>query len=111
MEKEFLEIVHGNQKIIYKICRLYRNSREDQEDFRTVEITEAKNYFKSIIPDGARVTIEFDNDKELGIFHVKVDSIYQSNWNLKIESHKLDSLLTELNLTAKELKTLKSEIR
>jgi len=32
MEKEFLEIVHEHQKIVYKICRLYRNSREDQED-------------------------------------------------------------------------------
>lgn len=32
MEKEFLAIVHANQKIIYKTCRLYRNRREDQED-------------------------------------------------------------------------------
>ena len=32
METEFLELIHDNQKIIYKICRLYRDSREDQED-------------------------------------------------------------------------------
>ncbi len=32
MEKEFLEVIHDYQKIIYKICRLYRDSREDQED-------------------------------------------------------------------------------
>src|SRR5664279_1438030 len=32
METEFLEIIHDNQKIIFKICRLYRDSREDQED-------------------------------------------------------------------------------
>ena len=32
METEFLELIHNNQKIIYKICRLYRDSREDQED-------------------------------------------------------------------------------
>lgn len=32
MEKEFLEMIHENQKIIYKICKVYRDSREDQED-------------------------------------------------------------------------------
>jgi len=32
MEKEFLKIIHDFQKIIYKICRVYRDTREDQED-------------------------------------------------------------------------------
>jgi len=32
MEKEFLKTIHDYQKIIYKICRVYRDSREDQED-------------------------------------------------------------------------------
>ena len=32
MEKEFLEVIHDYQKIINKICRVYRDSREDQED-------------------------------------------------------------------------------
>jgi RNA polymerase sigma factor (sigma-70 family) len=32
MEKEFLKVIHDFQKIIYKICRVYRDSREDQED-------------------------------------------------------------------------------
>ena len=32
MEKEFLEVLYDYQKIIYKICRVYRDSREDQED-------------------------------------------------------------------------------
>ncbi len=32
MEKEFLKTVHDYQKIIYKVCRMYRNSKEDQED-------------------------------------------------------------------------------
>lgn len=32
MEKEFLEVIHDYQKIIHKICRVYRDSREDQED-------------------------------------------------------------------------------
>lgn len=32
MEKEFLTIVHKHQKIIYKVCRLYRDNAEDRED-------------------------------------------------------------------------------
>lgn len=32
MEKEFLKSIHDYQKIIYKICRMYRDNREDQED-------------------------------------------------------------------------------
>ena len=32
MEKEFLDAIHDYQKIIYKICKVYRDSREDQED-------------------------------------------------------------------------------
>lgn len=32
MEKEFLGIIHDYQNIIYKICRLYRDNKEDQED-------------------------------------------------------------------------------
>jgi|SRR6185437_6595025 len=32
MEKEFLEVIHDYQKIIYKICRVYRDKIEDQED-------------------------------------------------------------------------------
>jgi len=32
LEKDFLEAIHDYQKIIHKICRLYRDSKEDQED-------------------------------------------------------------------------------
>lgn len=32
MEKEFLKLVHDYQKIIYKVCKMYRDSKEDQED-------------------------------------------------------------------------------
>jgi RNA polymerase sigma factor (sigma-70 family) len=32
MEKEFLKIIHDFQKIIYKICNVYRDTKEDQED-------------------------------------------------------------------------------
>lgn len=32
MEKEFLKSIYDYQKIIYKVCKTYRDSREDQED-------------------------------------------------------------------------------
>ena len=32
MEKEFLAAIHQHQRIIYKVCRIYRDNREDQED-------------------------------------------------------------------------------
>ena len=87
-----------------------KNDLIENFEARTDEILDVKKYYKSILPDGASVTIEFDNDKELGIFHVKADSIYQSNWNLKIKTPKVDSLLTELNWTTKELKILKEKL-
>lgn len=32
MEKEFLKTIHDFQKIIFKVCNVYRDSKEDQED-------------------------------------------------------------------------------
>ena len=32
MQQTFLEVVEENQAIIYKICKLYRDRKEDQED-------------------------------------------------------------------------------
>jgi RNA polymerase sigma-70 factor (ECF subfamily) len=32
IEKKFLDLIHDNQKIIYKVCKTYRDRREDQED-------------------------------------------------------------------------------
>ena len=32
MEKEFLKAVHDYQRIIHKLCRIYRDTPEDQED-------------------------------------------------------------------------------
>lgn len=31
-EKEFLAVIHDHQKIIHKICRMYREHQADQED-------------------------------------------------------------------------------
>jgi RNA polymerase sigma-70 factor (ECF subfamily) len=32
MEKKFVALIHDYQKIIYKVCGLYRDSKEDRED-------------------------------------------------------------------------------
>jgi RNA polymerase sigma factor (sigma-70 family) len=32
VEKAFLKIIDENQRIIHKVCRMYRDEREDQED-------------------------------------------------------------------------------
>ena len=32
LEEEFLKLIHNHQRIIYKVCKTYRDSREDQED-------------------------------------------------------------------------------
>lgn len=77
---------------------------------RKTEILDVKKYYKSILPEGSYVDIEFENDNELGIFHVRIDSVFQSNWNLKIESPKVDSLLTELKWSTKELKIIKEKL-
>lgn len=87
-----------------------KNDLIDNYEKRTDEILDAISYFKSILPNGSDVTIEFTNNNELNIFHVRVDSIHQSNWNLKINSTKVDSLLTELNWSTKELKKLKEKL-
>lgn len=47
MEKDFLKIVEENQGIIYKVCKMYRNTREDQEDlFQEVVLQLWKSYPK-----------------------------------------------------------------
>jgi RNA polymerase sigma factor (sigma-70 family) len=32
MEKEFLKLIQDYQKIIFKVCKMYRDQKEDQED-------------------------------------------------------------------------------
>ncbi len=47
MQKAFLKIVDENQGIIYKVCKMYRNSREDQEDlYQEIVLQLWKSYSK-----------------------------------------------------------------
>ncbi|WP_161889444.1 hypothetical protein [Pontibacter russatus] len=73
------------------------------------QILEAKNYFNSIVPKETFVQIEFE-DGQLGIFHIKRNGVYDSNWNIYMDSKKVDSLLQVLHWSKSELKTLKSKL-
>lgn len=47
MEKDFLKIIEVNQGIIYKVCKMYRDTREDQEDlFQEIVLQLWKSYPK-----------------------------------------------------------------
>jgi RNA polymerase sigma-70 factor (ECF subfamily) len=47
MQTTFLKIVEENQGIIYKVCKMYRDSREDQEDlFQEIVFQLWKSYPK-----------------------------------------------------------------
>ena len=83
---------------------------------KTVEIHSLKTYYQSIVPKNKIVKIEFDGNRELGIFHIVSkdsltgESIQNSNWNLKIKSAKVDSMITSLGWSRETLKTLKDKL-
>lgn len=77
---------------------------------RKAEITQVRDYYKSILPKGKSVYIEFGKGKNLEIFHLYGDKLYQNNWDLKIGTPKVDSLLNELKWTTNELNTLHKKL-
>jgi len=85
---------------------------ELKENFeaKKYEIQEVKNYINKITPSDKLVHIEFDDNNTLGIFHVKVNDKFESNWDVKIKSGKSDTLLQKLGWTAETLKTLKDKL-
>ncbi len=76
----------------------------------TKAIDDLKNYVSKAIPSNKSVDIEFDGDNSLAYFHVIVDGGYDSNWNIKLGSRKVDTLLNELGWTRKDLSTLKEKL-
>ena len=85
---------------------------ELKENFeaKKTEIYEVKKYVNQSISPNKLVHIEFDDNNTLGIFHVKVDDNFESNWNVKIKSGKADTLLRKLGWTTETLKTLKDKL-
>jgi hypothetical protein len=76
---------------------------------KKTEINEVKAFINSKITEDTYIHIEFKNDG-LGIFHIEKNGIYDSNWNLDIDSKKTDSLLTVIGWTNNELEILKNKL-
>ncbi len=83
--------------------------KENFENKKT-EIYEVKSYINKIVPSNNLVHIEFDDNNTLGIFHIKVDDKFESNWNVEIKSGKADTLLQKLGWTTETLKILKDKL-
>ena len=101
--KIFIHIVFGGIFDEY----YSKNDLIENYENRHQEIDKLVEYFNFIVPDSVVVDIEFDNNKELGIFHIKRNGKHKSNWNLKINSTQVDSMLLTLNWTTDTLHQLK----
>lgn len=77
---------------------------------RHSQINSLKIYFTSIVPPETEIDIEFENNRELGIFHIRTKYKYDSNWGLKIKSGKVDSLLQTIGWSKNTLKVLKQRL-
>jgi len=82
----------------------------DNYNQKNRQIADLKTYVNKIVPANKSVDIEFDGSKKFFIFHVVDNGSYDSNWDLKLNSTKTDTLLTKLNWTKETLKTLKEKL-
>jgi len=122
--------------VIYRACKfamypLFEHySKKDlieNYDLKQKEINELFLYAKNITNDGNKyVQIEFTNNRILDMFFVEMDSATiekmkseyavqptywrEGDWNLKINSQKVDTLLNCLDWTRETLKILKTKL-
>lgn len=82
----------------------------DNYNKRSKQIAELKSYINKIVPANKKVDIEFDGEKQLSIFHVIENDTNDNNWDLKISSNKVDTLLIKLGWTYETLATLKAKL-
>jgi len=76
---------------------------------KQTEILDIKSFIDSKLPSDTYINIEFENG-DLGIFHIKKNGNYNSNWNLYIDSKKTDSLLTIIGWTKNDLENLEEKL-
>ena len=81
----------------------------DNFEQRTREVIEVKSFIDANISKDVYIDIEFGKG-DLRIFHVQKNGLYDSNWNLKIDSKKTDSLLTVIGWTKKDLQILEDKL-
>ena len=91
--------------ISYSYCDLIENYDRNSEKIYAV-----KTYVNSVTSPDVKVTIEFDGNNELGIFHFGEGDSYESNWNVEIDSKKADSLLHQLGWTKSTLVSIKEKL-
>jgi len=89
----------------YSVTELIENF-----EAKKTEIYEVRNFINKITPSNKLVQIEFEDNNTLGIFHVKVEDKFESNWHVEIKSSKADTLLQKLGWTKETLKTLKDKL-
>jgi hypothetical protein len=82
----------------------------DNYNQRTQQIVDLAVFINKVVPTGKTVDIEFDGNKRVAIFHVVDNGTNDSNWDLKINSAKVDTLLNKLSWTHQTLTTLKEKL-
>lgn len=78
MEKTFLKMVEDHQGIIYKVCKMYRDSKEDQEDL-----------FQEIVLQLWKAFSKFRNESKVSTWMYRISlntaiSIFRKN-KIKLE--------------------------
>lgn len=92
----------------YSVTELKENFEENK-----TAIYELKKYYTEIVPDDYFVEIEFENDNTLGRFGIKD---YNSNgpmfleWDLEINTERMDSIIKPIGWTRETLKKLKDKL-
>lgn len=82
----------------------------DNYKSKTKEILDLKEFINQNVPTNKSVDIEFDGNRKLFFFHVVENGNYDSNWDLKVNSKKVDTLLKKLNWTRQTLTTVKEKL-
>lgn len=81
-------------------------------------ITELNTYYTQLVPNNYSVEVEFESNRTLAILSIhalnpatqKFSKTLFQEWNLKINSPKVDSVLKTLGWTQKTLKTIKTKL-
>ena len=78
-------------------------------ELRKNSILDVKAFINSSIKPNTYVDIEFENGN-LAIFHVRSNGNYDTNWDLKINSKKTDSILSVIGWKKNDLEILEKKL-
>lgn len=77
---------------------------------KSKQINHVKDYVNSITPKDTWVSLEFESNRTLGIFHVTNRDTNDHNWDLSISSSKTEFLLKKLGWTKETLTNIKEKL-